>query len=557
MQLFGVSPKVVLVLLLTACCGFFFFSHAPRVWPLVKFDFFEDKASLQRAGQEQLARSDFSLDDSWLFSSTVVRNEAAMDYAVRTFGKSGVDSLQGRGAPFIWHRLLFKKPGVAMIYGVQWSPECGAMGWFRRTEKDEAGDSLSLDSALVLARTGLARSLPQMWAQTGWVLAEQGSRRQEKRMDHWFLFEREVSAGFRQQLRATIAGSRLIQAEASLALPASAERVERQTSSGRVVLLYAAIAMMVLFGVLALKRSVLALVNGSARPALATKAVAIVGFCLLGTYALDGGRLFAEWDPLWPRWISVGQTVMTRLVYDLPMLLMLFILVMAGDHVERSRGWSRGQSLWSFLNGRWQDPGVATGLLTGYPLAFVAGSVLVGINLIFLAFGGAMQVQPQGFFSYALNSSAPGVSTLVFFLNIALLEELGYRLFAQSYLSAVIPGWKGRWVAVLLPSLVFGAIHAPMYFLPPLDPWWGRVAVMVVVGVLWSLAAWRWGMLTVVAAHWASDLFIFNWPRIAAGGSEALRAGLVVALPGLCGLAVLLYNRFFARISGKAGDPAA
>jgi len=557
MQLSGFSPKLVVVLLLTACCGFFFFSHAPSVWPLVKFDFFEDKDSLQSAGLDQLERSGFLLDDGWLFSSTVVRNEAAMDYAVRTFGKGSVDSLQDRGAPFIWHRLLFKKPGAAMIYGVQWSPECGAMGWFRRTEKDEAGDSLSLDSALVLARAGLARSLPRMWAHADWVLAEQGSRRQEKRMDHWFLFEREVSAGFRQQLRATIAGSRLIQAEASLALPASAERVERKTSSGRVVLLYAAIALMVLFGVLALKRSVQALANGSARPALATKAVAIVGLCLLGTYALDGGRLFSEWDPLWPRWISMGRTVMTRLAYDLPMLLMLFILVMAGDHVERAQGWSRGKSLWSFLNGRWQDSGVGAGLLAGYPLAFVAGSLLVGINLIFLASGGAMQAQPQGFFSYALNSSAPGVSTLVFFLNIALLEELGYRLFAQSYLSAAIAGAKGRWVAVLLPSLVFGAIHAPMYFLPPLDPWWGRVVVMVAIGVLWSLAAWRWGLLTVVVAHWASDLFIFNWPRIAAGGSEALQAALVVALPGLCGVGVLVYDRFFSRIPGKAGDSAA
>jgi membrane protease YdiL (CAAX protease family) len=537
--------KIRLVVLwgLAALAGGGFFWCAPRIWPLADMDLRVNENVIQTEGRAALRRAGFSLAPDWDFSATVQRNESAMDFVVRNFGKGAVDSMARAGVPLLWHRVLYKKPGEASLYGVQWRPGFGALGWFRRTEADEPGSSVTLDSARVLAQAGLLHTLPRVWNLPGWTLTENGSRKQEQRLDHWFLFEREISPGFRQQLRATVAGARLIQAEASLALPAAALRQERKQDAGRDLLFYGAILAMVFFGVLALKRTAQSLADGSARPYLAARAVLVVGLCLVGTYALDGGRLFAEWDPLWPRWISYVKTVVLRLAYDLPMLLLLFALVTAGDVVERAAGWERGRGLWDFLNGRWRTPGLGWAILRGYALAFGAGAFLVGMNLLFVHAGGHVQAQPQGFFTYALNSSMPGISTLVFFLNIALLEELGYRLFAQSYLSTVLRRPWARPVAVLLPSLIFGAIHAPMYFLPPLDPWWGRVAIMFGIGIIWSLAAWRWGLLTVVVAHWASDLFIFNWPRIAAGGYDTWAAALVVAVPGLCGLAALGLGR--------------
>jgi membrane protease YdiL (CAAX protease family) len=127
---------------------------------------------------------------------------------------------------------------------------------------------------------------------------------------------------------------------------------------------------------------------------------------------------------------------------------------------------------------------------------------------------------------------------------VALLEELGYRLFGgQLAARRDAPPW----VAALVPAVVYGLTHTALDFLPPAEPFWGRALVMTLVGCVWGWAFLRWDALTVVISHLTADLFIFNWPRLASP-HEAVRWGALATvaaplLPAAVAGAVALVRR--------------
>ena len=143
--------------------------------------------------------------------------------------------------------------------------------------------------------------------------------------------------------------------------------------------------------------------------------------------------------------------------------------------------------------------------------------------------GTVTALQPRAFFFFTLNSAAPVVTSLCFFLGVALAEELGYRFFCGPWVLA----WsRRRWIAIAVPGLIYGLTHTRLEFLPPVEPWWGRAAVLTVVGCVWGWAFFRYDALTVVLSHFTADLFIFNWPRLATGDPWITTvSALTIAVP--------------------------
>jgi hypothetical protein len=139
-----------------------------------------------------------------------------------------------------------------------------------------------------------------------------------------------------------------------------------------------------------------------------------------------------------------------------------------------------------------------------------------------------IEIQPRGFFFFGLNTAHPTLLLGLYFLQISLVEELGYRHFGGN---AILRLGLGRVAAAVLPAIVYGFVHSGQSFLPPADPWWARVVPIALVGALWGFAFIRWDALTVVFSHWACDLFLFNrtrilsddpWTRLSAVGCIAL-----------------------------------
>jgi membrane protease YdiL (CAAX protease family) len=173
--------------------------------------------------------------------------------------------------------------------------------------------------------------------------------------------------------------------------------------------------------------------------------------------------------------------------------------------------------------------------------------------------GAQTALQPRGFFFYALNASAPALSTLLYFSYVALLEELGYRFFAGTWL---LQTTRRPWVAIVLPALVYGLTHTDLEFLPPAEPFWARALVMTLVGCVWGWAFLRYDALTVVVSHLTADLFIFNWPRLASAHEEVRWAALATVaaplLPALvAGVAALARRARRARGATDIATPVA
>ena len=211
--------------------------------------------------------------------------------------------------------------------------------------------------------------------------------------------------------------------------------------------------------------------------------------------------------------------------------------------LDRESGVGRGASLWALGRGRFTDPSVAAASGRGFLVGLVCGGVLVGSVLALEAVAGARtMLQPRGFFFYALNSASPSLSTLLFFLNVALAEELGYRFFGATWLLSLT---RRRWVAVLVPAVLYGLTHTTLDFLPPAEPFWGRPLALTLVGCVWGWAFLRYDALTVVLSHFTADLFIFNWPRLASGrAGPTVAALLVVSVPLLPACLEALRRRF-------------
>ena len=211
------------------------------------------------------------------------------------------------------------------------------------------------------------------------------------------------------------------------------------------------------------------------------------------------------------------------------------MLVAAGDALDRRAGAGRGASLWSLARG-WLDRAVALASWRGFLIGLVCGGTLAAtIVLLQWGVGARTALQPRGFFFYTLNTASPALVSLLFFLAVALAEEIGYRFFAGTWLL----GLTGRrWVAIGVPALIYGLTQYPT--LPPAELRWARALALTLVGAVWGWAFLRYDALTVLS-HFTADLFIFNWPRLASGEtSVVVVSALTVTLPLLPALAWLV-----------------
>jgi hypothetical protein len=211
-------------------------------------------------------------------------------------------------------------------------------------------------------------------------------------------------------------------------------------------------------------------------------------------------------------------------------LLVLFVVIAAGDALDREGSAGRGATLQEVARGRIVSAPVGLASLRGFLVGLVCGGVLaasvLGLEAIY---GGWSPIQPQGFFFFALNSRAPALATLLYFRMVALVEELAYRFFAGTWLLSVT---GKRWLAILVPAVLYGTTHTGLEFLPPAEPFWGRAVALTLVGCVWGWAFLRFDALTVVLSHFTADLFIFNWPRLASGDPVLLAKALAtVAVP--------------------------
>ncbi|MFN2237980.1 MAG: type II CAAX prenyl endopeptidase Rce1 family protein [Thermoanaerobaculia bacterium] len=527
------------LLVLALPAGIFFFFFLGSLWPLAPVDVNRRKPALEAEARSFLAGQGISLDGYTAASSLRV-DEDLLEYLQRSFGTEWARQEIARSVPYRYF-VQFKKRGDPDWVYASIDPDGGLAGWGRTLQDDTPGASLGEQAALALAGGAAA----EMGVDLGlWQRRGSGTTERPARRDHRFVWEREVSEDpeLRERLWIDVGGAEVVAIDRRLVVPDAAGRDARRRMAPTIALQVAGALLVAVAGLAALVVFLTRLSRGGIALRPAATLVAVIGLSFLLIQALRPAELLREWDPLWPRWIASFQSLALSAAGGAWVAFALFVVVAAGDALDRESGARRGASLWTAARGRLMDPAVGRGSIRGFLVGLLSGAALTVAVLGLERFaGGWTPIQPQGFFFYALNSSAPAISTLVFFLMVALVEELGYRFFAGTWLLELT---RRRWVAILVPAVLYGATHTGLRFLPPGDPFWGRAFALTLVGCVWGWAFFRFDALTVVLSHFTADLFIFNWPRLASGDPDlVLRGSLTILVPLLPGILWLIFGR--------------
>lgn len=522
----GAVEWLVVALCLAAGVGLFL--SLDTLWPLARMDLVVPADRIQGEAEAFLRSRGFDPTD-YRAASAITVDTGALDYVESAFGRRQAQSWIEAGLPLFRYRSYFKKAGESTSYRVVWHPAAGVVGWSRWVEDDEPGERLPVEQARGLALAAIESGL-------GLTAADYDERSASSteypaRTDHSFRYERQVAEApeLRERISINVAGDQVVLATRTLIVPAAATRAARAAEAPGRALETAGIVLLAIGVLGAFFVFLTRLQTGAVRLRRALVLPVVVFICLIGTYALERANLFDQWEPLWPKWISDFQYLSFRSLEGLLLGLLLLILVAAGDALDREGGADRGASLWSLTRGR-IDRGVALASSRGFLVGLLCGGVMVAVVLsIDALFGGRTSIQPRGFFFYTLNTASPLLTSLLFFLGIALAEELGYRFFGGTWILALT---RRRWLAIAGPAVIYGLVHTRLDFLPMAEPWWARACVLTTVGLVWGIAFFRYDALTVVLSHFTADLFIFNWPRLGSGQtSVALPAALAIAVP--------------------------
>jgi hypothetical protein len=507
------APRDRWLIPLALVAGLVFFSSLGRLWPLADADLTVPSARLDARARQALAERGFD-PTGYTWASALDVDERSLDYVEQTFGRDHAQALLTEGLPLVTYPVLYRKRGEPNSLSATLHPSGAVVGWSRELQEDEPAAEATTDQARALATAELAEGLGLDVA--AWHEAGVSTRERPARVDRVFTFERTVSAEpeLRERAFVVVAGDRVVSAYRAVVVPGPAAREARSREAAPQALWYVGLILLSAAVVGAFTVFLVRLRDGSVRLGPAALWSTVVFVCAFGTQFLQDYSLLAAWDPLWPRWISALRYLVLTSQEQVWTFIVLLAVIAAGDELDRRAGAGRGETLWLVGHGRLADPRVGRSIARGFLVGLLCGGTLAAGALAFEAAGARISLQPRGFFFYALNSSAPAVATLLFFTNVALLEELGYRFFSGTWLLAVT---KRPWVAVLAPAIVYGLTHTTLDFLPPAEPFWARAAVMTLVGCVWGWAFLRYDALTVVVSHLMADLFIFTWPRLASG----------------------------------------
>ena len=535
----------LLLLLAGIAGGALFFSSLSVLWPLPGADLVAPGKEIREKARHFLEERGFDLE-GYRSQSMLSLSAQTVDHVEKIVGRETLREWIAGSLPLVYYRVELKKRGEPISYAVRVHPSGKVVAWEKVVPEDHAGARLTEEQARTLAldavRSGLGLDPAEFGPQSSSSAEQPGLRR------HELVFERRLDGReeLRERLTVTVAGDEVVRAVRWIRVPDSARRARVSAAAPFIALETAGFAMLAIGALAAFFIFLRGLREGIVKLGRAAVWPGAVFLCLLGTWMLEAPRLFRNWEPLWPQWISNMRYVTLVAIEQSWLVVVLLALVAAGQALDDRAGSGRGASLWRLARGEFLDRSVALASGRGFLVGLICGGVLAGGVLLLQQLAGATTaIQPRGFFFYTLNSAAPAVTSLLFFFGIALAEELGYRFFAGSWMLSLTPR---RWVAVAVPAIVYGLTHTRMDFLPPAEPFWARALVLTLVGCVWGWAFLRFDALTVVLSHYTADLFIFNWPRLASGRPDVVAVSLLtVCVPLIPFLLSFATGRLFSR----------
>jgi membrane protease YdiL (CAAX protease family) len=516
-------------MLLALAATALFVWQLPRLWPLVPLGTTLDPAAQEDSARAYLSREGVSLA-GFRGAAELAIDEVALDHADSLLGRRAALALAERQW-LVGTAVTFKRRGSPDVI-VAWVDARGRVGrWVWARQDDDAAGVSDSAAAATMAFAALDRAEHDSIA-APWSLIGASVRERPRRVDRTFTLERVVDAahGLKERATITVSGNVVSGVLRNLVVPDDARRARTAAEAPTVVLssigvLALAAGIIVAFAIL-----LRGLRDGTVQIGPPARVATLVFGGVVATFFLEPAWLQQVWEPLWP-WVTAPLMGLQRIGLTNAWLgLVLFTVIAAGDAEDRRAGAHRAASLWRAVAGHWRDAAVGRAAWQGWIVGLLCGGVMAGsVAVLQWAVGAPTALQPRGFFVKVLDAWSPSLTALLFFVSVALAEELGYRLYFGTWIERLT---GRRWMAIWGPALLYGLTHTNLDFLPPAGPFWARPLVLTLVGATWGWAFFRFGALTVVLSHLTADLFIFNWPRIASGQwSHTASAAAVIVLP--------------------------
>jgi len=496
-----------------------FFLHIKFLWPFVEFNFKCDKELLVEKARRFLDRLGFNTKE-YLFKVFITYSEKELRYIEYKFGRSKALFLIKNGLPIYKYLVLGKKKGSNKIIKVYLN-KFSICGFSIKIDTDNSDNSENSINHINLEQAK-QRALKYIKEICNLSLMHEDLvglawEKLPDRIDYVLEYEKKLFSSLKLRIKLKFCGEKLTEFKQFLHIESRFKKKLKLKELPYKILYNLGMTIVVIASLNSLFYFIIFLRKNQVSFSNLKLAGICIGIIFCFSFfinVLQESKIFRLWTPLWPYWLSIFQHLLYFSIYEIFFLFFIYTFIITGISFSCSTEVLKDKynSLIKILKGKFFDYSILLACFHGLLIGLICGGTMYfAIFTLSLFSKVKIAVQPRGFFFYIINSSYPFLVIVIFFLKIAFIEELGYRFFGCSWLYKI---FKKAWLAIVIPAIIYGLMHANMTFLPPESPAGARVLVMSLIGCIWGIAYFKFDILTVIVSHFISDLFIFSLPMI-------------------------------------------
>jgi hypothetical protein len=438
------------------------------------------------------------------------------------------------------------------------TPDGQPLRFLHSIPEAEAGDSLSQDSALVVARSFVSDELDVDLSD--WRLEDQSTSSRENRLDHSFTWELEGSeikwrpddpeAGTgSRRLSVDVNGSRIGYFGEYVHVPERFEREQsKQTALGTLLGL---IALGLSFA-LVLAAAIVAVVRYK-HDAIRWRPGLIVGGALTAAVMLSGALSYpllkSGYVTEVPYPIFAALALVGAIFGGVLLGVAIWLTTSAGVSLTEEAFPRALKAFQDWVEGRLFTRAAAVETLRGYAV----GLGFLGYITLFYVIGTrylGVWAPADSPHSQLLSMYLPWLVPLLIATQAALSEEALYRLFGVSLLKRHL---KVTFLALLIPAMIWAFGHSTY----PVFPVYVRGIELTIAGLVFGWIFIRYGLVAMLVAHYAIDAILLAVPFLRAEGGSYVGYGVAALVCAALPLAVPIVAWFRRTRDGGPAPEAA
>ncbi|UCC48476.1 MAG: CPBP family intramembrane metalloprotease [Gemmatimonadota bacterium] len=442
----------------------------------------------------------------------------------------------------LWNwRARWFRSGEIEEYVLRLTPDGRALRFLHTIPEAAAGDSLSQDSALAIAGSFVTDELGIDL--TEWRLEDQSTEARENRLDHSFTWELvgseiewrpdDPEAGTAsRRLSVEVFGSDVGYFSQFLEVPEKFEREQSKETSGGMLLTLVSLALMAALVIAALVVAIVRYKREQIRWRPSLLLGAVVGAAVLVSGLLSYPLLKSGYPTEWPFNVYILAALIGVLIGAALYGLAVWVSAAAGESLSLESFPDALTALRDWVARRWFTRAAAVETLRGYAvglafLGYVTAFYLVGRRYL------GVWLPAESPHSQLLGMYLPWLVPLLIATQAAVSEEVLFRLFAVPFFKRLL---RVTFLALLIPAVIWALGHSSY----PVYPVYVRGIELTIAGVVFGWVFIRYGLVTMLVAHYAIDAILLAMPLLRASGGSYLGYGVAALVCAALPLAVPL-----------------